>query len=117
MDTDSDSKDVTFVEADGTEVTVTVGPDERLLDAARREDVDLRWGCTEGQCTSCTSRLLDGDIEWEEAPKAVDEGKRDEGYISLCITTPASDCTIEVGDDVLVEAFPRVWQNLDAAGD
>jgi ferredoxin len=67
-----DTHEVEFVEADGTTVTATVGADESILDAARRTGVDLRWGCTEGQCTSCTSRLLSGDVEWVGDPKAGD---------------------------------------------
>jgi hypothetical protein len=47
----------------------------------------------------------------------VTEDKREEGWVSLCISRPIGDCTIAKSDEVLVEAFPRVWQNLDAAGD
>lgn len=108
--------DVVFAE-DESETTVTVAADETFLEAARRADIALRWSCTEGKCTSCTGRLVAGDIEWVSEPKAVQSDQRDEGYISLCLTRPESPGRIEVGDGVLVEAFPSVWRNLDTDGD
>jgi ferredoxin len=113
MSTESAERhEIVFVEPDETTTTVTLEPDESLLDAARRESVDLRWGCTEGECTSCTSRLVEGEVSWLSDPKALDDDRTDD-YISLCLTRPESDCRIRVGDDVLVDAFPRVWGNLD----
>jgi len=110
---DDSEYDVTFRMDDGDVIECSVEPGERLLDAALDAEADVRWDCREGRCTSCTSRLLDGDVTWEEPAKAVDEDKREEGYVSLCITSPASDCTIAAGDETLVEAFPLVWQHLD----
>lgn len=104
--------DVVFVEDGDSETTVTVGADETLLDAARRAGVELRWSCTEGECTSCTGRLVDGAVDWLSDPKAVRDDQRDEGYISLCLTQPECESRIEVGDSVLVDAFPAVWRNL-----
>lgn len=109
--------DVVFVEDDGSESTVTVEGDETILDAARRADVELRWSCTEGECTSCTGRLVEGDVEWVTKPKAVRDDQRDEAYISLCLTRPGSQSRIEVGDSVLVDAFPSVWRNLETGDD
>lgn len=109
--------DVVFVEDDSTEVVASVRSDETVLDAARRADVDLRWSCTDGECTSCTGRLVDGEVDWVSEPKVVGDERRSEGYISLCLTRPDSEIRIEVGDRVLVEAFPSLWRNLDPAGD
>lgn len=105
--------DVVFVEDDDGETAVTVRADETVLDAARRGEVELRWSCTEGECTSCTGRLLDGAVDWLSDPKVVRDDQRDEGYFSLCLTRPAADSRIAVGDSVLVEAFPSVWRNLE----
>lgn len=114
MSTDAGPEyDVVFVE-DDSETTVAVRGDETLLDAARRADVELRWSCTEGRCTSCTGRLVAGDVEWVSEPEAVQGDQRDEGYISLCLTCPNAPSRIRVGDGVLVDAFPSVWRNLES---
>ena len=36
---------------------------ETVLDAAFRQGISLMHGCKEGQCSSCKSLLIDGDIE------------------------------------------------------
>lgn len=109
--------DVVFVEDDDSETTVTVGAGETILDAARRADVEVRWSCTQGECTSCTGRLLDGAVDWLSDPKAVRDDQRDDGYISLCLTRPQCESRIAIGDTVLVDAFPSVWRNLESGGD
>lgn len=118
MSSDAGSEyEVVFVEDDGNEVPVSVQADETVLSAARRADVDLRWSCTEGECTSCTGRLVNGEVGWVAEPKAVGDEKQAEGYISLCLTRPESESRIAVGDTVLAEAFPSLWRALDTSGD
>ncbi|MDG5776019.1 2Fe-2S iron-sulfur cluster-binding protein [Haloarculaceae archaeon H-GB2-1] len=108
---------MTFELADGNTATVDVEDGESILDAADDAGLDLRSGCRQGQCTSCTGKLVSGEVEYIEEPKAVTEDKREDGWVSLCIATPDGDCTVAKSDEVLVEAFPRVWQDLDVAGD
>lgn len=45
----------------GIEMEVEEG--ETVLDAAFRQGISLMHGCKEGQCGSCKSKLIDGDIE------------------------------------------------------
>ena len=45
----------------GIEMDVEEG--ETVLDAAFRQGIALMHGCKEGQCGSCKSRLMSGDIE------------------------------------------------------
>ena len=45
----------------GVEMEVEEG--ETVLDAAFRQGISLMHGCKEGQCGSCKSKLIDGDIE------------------------------------------------------
>jgi len=45
----------------GVEMDVMEG--ETVLDAAFRQGISLMHGCKEGQCSSCKSLLIDGDIE------------------------------------------------------
>lgn len=109
--------DVVFVEDDASETRITVDAGETILDAARRADIDLRWSCTQGECTSCTGRVLDGSVDWLADPKAVRADQRDAGYVSLCLTRPGCESRIAIGDEVLVDAFPSVWRNLTSGND
>lgn len=113
----TDEETVVFVAADGTETEAAVRDGETILEAARRVDVDLRWSCTVGECTSCTGRVLDGCVEWLTEPKAVGATERQADFVSLCLTRPATDCRIEVGDQVLTTAFPAVWRAIDPSGE
>ena len=105
--------DVAIELEDGTVTDLQVPEGETILNAAEDAGYDLDFGCREGRCTTCTGRLLDGEVTYVEGPKAVDEEKRAEGYVSLCIATPDGDCRLEVGEHVRIEAFPTVWQHLD----
>ena len=79
----------------GVEMDVHEG--ETVLDAAFRQGIALMHGCKEGQCSSCKSRLVDGDIELEKySTFALSEGERDSGHILLCKTLAYSDITVEL---------------------
>ena len=79
----------------GVEMDVHEG--ETVLDAAFRQGIALMHGCKEGQCSSCKSRLVDGDIELEKySTFALSEGERDTGHILLCKTLAYSDITVEL---------------------
>ena len=97
----------------GVEMDVHEG--ETVLDAAFRQGIALMHGCKEGQCSSCKSRLVDGDIELEKySTFALSEGERDTGHILLCKTLAYSDITVELlnfdeelmSRAIAVKAFP-----------
>ena len=79
----------------GVEMDVHEG--ETVLDAAFRQGIAVMHGCKEGQCSSCKSLLVDGDIELEKySTFALSEGERDSGHILLCKTLAYSDITVEL---------------------
>lgn len=104
---------VTVVRDDGHTSSVRVGPDETVLEATDDTDVDLRYGCREGRCVSCTARLLDGEVAYLTEPEALDERQREAGFVLLCVARPVSDCRIAVGRSVLADAFPTLWRSGD----
>lgn len=104
-------RSVELVGDDGDVSSITVEPGETILEATDDTAIDLRHGCREGKCVSCTARLLDGEIAYERAPQALDEDKREDGFVLLCIARPVSDCRIEVGRSVLADAFPGLWRS------
>jgi propane monooxygenase reductase subunit len=79
----------------GIEMTVDEG--ETVLDAAFRQGISVMHGCKEGQCSSCKSKLLDGDIEMlKYSTFALPESERDTDHILLCRTLAYSDITVEL---------------------
>jgi ferredoxin len=100
---------VELVEDGRTTGTVAVAADETILEATARSDTDVRYGCREGRCVSCTGRLLEGAVDYAVEPHALDDDQRDRGFVLLCIAHPRDDCRVEVGRRVLEDAFPRLW--------
>ena len=79
----------------GIEMDVTEG--ETVLDAAFRQGISVMHGCKEGQCSSCKSRLVDGDIELlKYSTFALPDYERDTDHILLCRTLAYSDITVEL---------------------
>jgi propane monooxygenase reductase subunit len=79
----------------GIEMDVREG--ETVLDAAFRQGISVMHGCKEGQCASCKSKLVDGDIELlKYSTFALPESERDTDHILLCRTLAYSDITVEL---------------------
>src|SRR6218665_3840254 len=79
----------------GVEMTVAEG--ETVLDAAFRQVIAVMHGCKEGQCSSCKSLLIDGDVEMKKySPFALPDYERESHHILLCRTLAFSDLTVEL---------------------
>jgi propane monooxygenase reductase subunit len=79
----------------GVEMEVEEG--ETVLDAAFRQGISLMHGCKEGQCGSCKSRMIDGDIEMlKYSTFALPEYESETGHVLLCRTHVFSDITVEL---------------------
>jgi CDP-4-dehydro-6-deoxyglucose reductase len=86
-------------------VTVTVLPSgkqfsvdtgEFILEAALRQNVILPYGCKNGACGSCKSRVAEGMIEQgPHSAKALTPEEAVKGYALLCCSKADSDVTIE----------------------
>ena len=79
----------------GVEMDVNEG--ETVLDAAFRQGISLMHGCKEGQCSSCKSLLLEGDIElMKYSTFALPDYEKETDHILLCRTLAFSDITVEL---------------------
>ena len=79
----------------GIEMDVHEG--ETVLDAAFRQGISVMHGCKEGQCASCKSLLVDGDIELlKYSTFALPDFDRETDHILLCRTLAYSDITVEL---------------------
>ena len=76
--------------------TFEVQRDEPLLAAAIRQGVGLPYGCRDGACGSCKSRLLAGRvIHGAHQQKALTVAEEAAGLILTCCATPQTDCVVE----------------------
>lgn len=76
--------------------TFEVATDEPILTAAIREGIGLPYGCKDGACGSCKSRLLEGRVtHGAHQAKALSEAEEASGLILTCCATPQSDCVVE----------------------
>lgn len=71
-----------------------VNPGEALLDAAERAGVLLAHDCRFGGCGTCRIKLLEGSVEYEEAPFGLSDEEAAQGYALACQAHPNSNLTI-----------------------
>jgi propane monooxygenase reductase subunit len=92
----------------GIEMDVEEG--ETILDAAFRQGISVMHGCKEGQCSSCKSLLLDGDVEMlKYSTFALPDFERESGHILLCKSHAYSDVAIELlnyDEDLMRRSIP-----------
>jgi CDP-4-dehydro-6-deoxyglucose reductase/ferredoxin-NAD(P)+ reductase (naphthalene dioxygenase ferredoxin-specific) len=71
-----------------------------ILDGALAAGIAYPYSCRAGNCSSCKSHLVDGEIEMMDYSEfALSESERAEGIILACRAVPWSDCTVEVLDE------------------
>jgi len=91
-------------------IDMEVEEGETVLNAAFRQGVALMHGCKEGQCASCKSKLIDGDIELlKYSTFALPDYEKDDNYILLCRTHAYSDITVELlnfDEELLSRSIP-----------
>jgi CDP-4-dehydro-6-deoxyglucose reductase len=77
-------------------VRFEVARDEPILRAAIRQGVGLPYGCRDGACGSCKSRLLEGRvIHGAHQIKALSPVEEEAGFILTCCAAPQTDCVVE----------------------
>lgn len=78
-------------------IEMEVDEDETILNAAFRQGIMLMHGCKEGQCSSCKSFLLDGDVDLDRySTFALPDFEEAEGYTLLCRAHALTDVEIEL---------------------
>ena len=71
--------------------------DETILNAAFRQGLMLMHGCKEGQCSSCKSFLLDGEVDLDKySTFALPDFEEQEGWTLLCRAHAYSDLEVEL---------------------
>ena len=89
-------------------VVLEVDPDQTILDAALRANVDYPCGCQSGNCGACKSHLYTGKVELTPySTFALDQSERDQGLVLACRSIPLSDCEINPLEQDEVAAHPN----------
>ena len=84
-----------------------VARDEAILPAAIRQGIGLPYGCKDGACGTCKSRLLEGRvIHGAHQHKALSVEEEEAGLILTCCATPQTDVVIESRQVSAVGQFP-----------
>ena len=87
-----------------------VEADDNLLSAALKQGVGLPYGCRNGQCGSCSAKLLRGEIIYPGgAPQAL--AGQDEPRCLTCQAVPRSDLVIEIEEvrtaaEIVIRTLP-----------
>jgi CDP-4-dehydro-6-deoxyglucose reductase len=78
------------------ERSFTVERDEAILAAAIRQGIGLPYGCRDGACGSCKSKLVEGRvIHGAHQLKALSVDEEEQGFILTCCATPQTDCVVQ----------------------
>ena len=87
--------------------TITVEPNETILEAALREGHAVDYHCANGSCGDCRARILEGaladHLHHDYSFKGPD---RQQPMLLMCRAIPASDMMIEVREAVSVDDIP-----------
>lgn len=76
-----------LVHLDGGEHTLTVSPQQYILDAALDAGLDPPYACQEGVCCTCRAKLLSGQVSLDEREGLSDE-ELEAGFILTCQAHP-----------------------------
>ena len=87
-------------------VTLDVGEDQPIYQAALDADIQLPIGCNYGGCITCAAKLVSGKVRQPNA-SALNKRQSKAGYILLCVARPKTDCVIEEG----VESHTELYEN------
>jgi CDP-4-dehydro-6-deoxyglucose reductase, E3 len=84
-----------------------VAADEPILAASIRANIGLPYGCRDGACGSCKSKLLQGRVmHGAHQLKALSVAEEEAGFILPCCATPQTDCVVESRSVVAVGDYP-----------
>jgi ferredoxin-NADP reductase len=71
-----------------------ISSDETVLEGAEKNGVLLPSGCRQGNCGTCATKLLSGNVQMEAA-EALNDEMRSQGFILPCVSRALSDVTLD----------------------
>jgi len=77
-------------------VTIMVSANEFILDAARREGINLPSLCERGWCLTCAVKVLSGSVDQSASLRFYEED-RQAGFALICTGQPRSNLHLRPG--------------------
>lgn len=74
---------------------VSCTQEDLILDIAEQAGVSLDSSCRLGTCGTCKCKLLDGQVNYDGEPDALDDSEKAAGYILTCIARPVGQITLD----------------------
>lgn len=98
-------------------VTLEVKPGQTILAAATAAGLPYPYSCRSGNCGTCRSDLVEGEVELERHSRyALSEAARAAGAILACRAHPRTDCVVDwIGPETPPDFAPRQVQARVAA--
>jgi CDP-4-dehydro-6-deoxyglucose reductase len=92
---------------------------ETVLAAAMRADLMIPYGCRNGACGTCKSRILGGSVDYGHyQPTTLTDTEKQQNLALLCVASPLTDLTVEVRDvrragDIQIRKLPCRVERID----
>lgn len=93
-DPDSDRLPIGVAEFSRSGITCDIPPELTLLEVAEKNVVAIPYGCRQGQCGICVTRLTEGAVRMESEVGLSDE-LREQGYVLPCVSRARGDVKLE----------------------
>ena len=93
--------------------------DETILAGALRGGLLLPYGCRDGACASCKSRILSGDVDYGVyQASTLSEQEKVQGYVLPCVAKPRSALTLECREvrkagDIQIRKLPSRIEKIE----
>ena len=93
--------------------------DETILAGAVRAGLLLPYGCRDGACASCKSRILSGDVDYGiHQASTLTDNEKTQGYVLPCVAKPRSNLTLECREvrragDIQIRKLPARIEKIE----
>ena len=82
------------VEFARSRTTISISGGQTLLEAASENGVEIPSACRQGQCGTCKTRLLQGDVSMT-AEQGLDPDSKSRGYVLTCVGYARGNVTLD----------------------